>query len=401
MKYLPLVWSGLWRKPPEAVLIWLAVTASFTLFGFMVGLHAAYDQIIENARMDRLEVDARFPSASATGILLPLAARDQITRVEGVAAVGSAAYVKGYYRDAYHSVRVIAVDEHMQEAQPELLPSAAQWEQLRATPMGVFVSSGLSARLGLKAGDPFPILTLAGGRVPGITRADGAAAWQFRVLGVVSKKTDGGRFDDARFILGNLSYVQNSWPADLRGYVWGFRVTVRDAAQANQVSVRIDRRLANSSTPTLTIPDKVNEVDAVNSGISVASKTWPIAGAGMFMILLLTANGIAQSVRERTAEFAVLRTVGYRDVTLMALVFTEAAVPCLAGAVLGTGLAALLAHLPTQYLPRDIAELPRPMLSLVVLTLSVGCALLLALISAAVPMGRLRNLSVTEALAER
>jgi putative ABC transport system permease protein len=401
MKYLPLVWSGLWRKPAESVLIWLAVTASFTLFGLMVGLHAAYDQIIENARMDRLEVDARFPSASATGILLPLAARDQIARVEGVAAVGSAAYVRGYYRDPHQLVRVIAVDEYMQEAQPELLPSAAQWEQLRATPMGVFVSSGLSARLGLKAGDPLPIITPSGGRVPGITRADGAAAWQFRVLGVVQKKPDGGRFDDDRFILGNLSYVQNSWPDDLRGYAWGFRVTVRDAAQANQVSVRIDRRLANSSTPTLTIPDKVNEVDAVNSGISVSSKTWPVAGAGLFMILLLTANGTAQSARERMPEFAVLKTVGYRDVSLMALAFTESAIPCLAGAVVGTGLAALLTHLPTRYLPRDIAELPRPTLSLVVLNLSVCCALLLALVSAVIPMSRLRNLSVTDALAGR
>ena len=43
MKYFPLVWSAIWRKPTEAVLIWLAVTASFTLFGFMVGLHAAFN----------------------------------------------------------------------------------------------------------------------------------------------------------------------------------------------------------------------------------------------------------------------------------------------------------------------------------------------------------------------
>jgi putative ABC transport system permease protein len=133
----------------------------------------------------------------------------------------------------------------------------------------------------------------------------------------------------------------------------------------------------------------------------VASKTWPVAGAGMFMILLLTANGIAQSVRARTPEFAVLKTVGYRDVTLMALVFTEAAIPCLAGAVLGTGLAALLTHLPSQYLPPDLAELPRPTLTLVVLNLSLGCALLLAFFSAVIPMGRLWNLSVTDALAGR
>ena len=395
MKYFPLVWSAIWRKPTEAVLIWLAVTASFTLFGFMVGLHAAYDQIVENARMDRLEVDSRFPSASPVGILLPLAARDQIAKVEGVSAVGSGAYVRGYFRDPHTSARVIAVDEHMREVQPEILPTAAQWNQLFETPNGVFISSGLAARFGLKAGDMLPIITPPG------TRADGGTAWEFLVLGVVPKKLDNGSYDNDRFILGNLRYVENTWPPAQRGYVWGFRVAVSDAAKANEVSLRIDRRLANSSTPTLTIPDKVNWVNAVNSGISVASKTWPVAGAGIFMILLLTANGIAQSVRERTPEFAVLKTLGYSDITLMALVFAEVAIPCLVGAALGTGLAALLTQLPTHYLPADLRDLPKPELSMVVATSAVGCALLLAAASAVIPMRRLRHLSVTDALAGR
>jgi hypothetical protein len=76
VKYFPLVWAVLWRKPAEAILIWLAVTVSFTLFGCMVGIHATYDRLIENSRMDRLYVNARFPNASPMGILLPFALRD-------------------------------------------------------------------------------------------------------------------------------------------------------------------------------------------------------------------------------------------------------------------------------------------------------------------------------------
>ena len=266
----------------------------------------------------------------------------------------------------------------------------AQWDQLFATPTGVFMSRGPAARLGLKTGDILHLITPPG------ARADGAASWDFQVLGVPQ--------DDPRtgsYILGNFTYVDKSRPLADQGYAWGFRVAVRDAVQANQVSLRIDRRLANSSTPTLTIPDRVSEVDAVNSGTSVASKTWPVAGAGIFMILLLTANGIAQSVRERTPEFAVLKTVGYRDVTLMTLVFTEAVIPCLAGAVLGTGLAAALTRLPTHFLPPDLAQLPKPTLSFVVLAWALGCAALLALASAVIPTNRLRHLSVTDALAGR
>jgi putative ABC transport system permease protein len=187
----------------------------------------------------------------------------------------------------------------------------------------------------------------------------------------------------------------------LQGYTGEFRVAVRDAAEANDVSVRIDRGLANSSTPTLTIPDKVSEIDSVNSGISVASKTWPVAAAGIFMILLLTANGIAQSVRERTPEFAVLRTIGYGQSTLMGLVIAEAAIPCVSGAGIGMGLALLLTRLPTHFLPPDLASLPKPNLSVGVFAFSLACALLLALLGAVIPLQRLRRLSVTDALAGR
>jgi putative ABC transport system permease protein len=378
------------RKPVEALLIWLAVTASFTLFGLMLGLHTTYDRLIESSRMDRLDVNARFPSASPDGILMPIALRNQIARVEGVSAVGTYYWLWGYYQDPHVHARIIAVDEGMRAAWSELPITPAQWDQLFATPTGVLVSRKPALRLGLKEGDTFRLITPPG------TRADGAPAWGFHVLAVVP--------DDPRtgaYILGNFSYVDSSRPPATQGHASGFRVAVRDAAQANDISVRIDLWFANSSTPTITIPDKANTENLVNSSVSVSSRTWPVAGAGIFMILLLTANGIAQSVRERTREFAVLEALGYRNVTLMALVFTEAAIPCLAGAIVGTGLAAALTRLPTQYLPPDLASMPKPTLSLMVLAATLCCALLLALASAVIPMRRLRHLSVTDALAGR
>ncbi|MGC1459935.1 MAG: ABC transporter permease [Steroidobacteraceae bacterium] len=398
MKYWPLVWTALWRRPAEAILIWLAVTVSFALFGLMVGLHATYDQLIDNSRLDRLYVDARFPSASPTGILLPFALRDTITRIEGVSAASAVYGVNGYYRDPHVRVSVGAVDEHMRSAWPELPLTPAQWDQLFATPDGVFISRSRAAALGLKAGDPLPVITSAVFTPPGLgARADGATAWQFQVLGVIPDMVPAW----GSGILGNLSYVDNSRPANSRGYAWEYRVAVRDGTQANEIAVRIDRATTNSGTPTLTIPEKIAEIDAVNSGVSVAAKTWPVAGAGIFMILLLTANGLAQSVRERTPEFAVLRTVGYRQATLMGLVFAEAAIPCVAGAALGMGLAVFMSRLPIHYLPDDLKSLPKPTLSLAVLSVSLGCALLLALGGAAIPMRRLRHLSVTDTLAGR
>lgn len=390
MKYFPLIWSALWRKPIEAVLVWLAVTAAFTLFGLMAGLHVTYDHLIAASRMDRLDVNARFPGASPKGLLLPIALRGQIARIRGVSAVGSYYWLWGYYQIPARRARIIAVDEPMRAAWSELPLTSRQWDRLFATPTGVFVSRQPAARLGLKAGDAFPLIT-----APGL-RADGAQAWEFHVLGVVP--------DDPRigaFILGNYAYLDLSRPLADQGLVWGFRVAVAGGAQGDEVSLRIDRRLANSGTPTLTIPDKTSTLYAINSGFSLARKTWSIAGAGIFMILLLTANGIAQSVRERTPEFAVLETLGYPDTSLMALVLAEAVIPCLAGAVLGTGLADLLTRFPARYLPSDFSGIPKPTLAPEVLAWSLGCALLLAGASALAPMLRLRRLSVTDALAGR
>ncbi len=125
----------------------------------------------------------------------------------------------------------------------------------------------------------------------------------------------------------------------------------------------------------------------LNSGVSVASKTWPVAGAGIFMILLLSANGIAQSVRERIPEFAVLKTLGFGHSALLGLVFAEAAIPCFAGAAIGMGVAKLISGVPSNYLPADLAYSPKPTLSLAtVLFVSLICALILALAaSTAIP----------------
>ena len=79
-----------------------------------------------------------------------------------------------------------------------------------------------------------------------------------------------------------------------------------------------------------------------DNGLNIGEVTLKIALSGLVMILFLTANGIAQSVRERLAEFAALKTMGYSDRLVMLLVFLEAALPCVAGAVLGLGLAAAL-----------------------------------------------------------
>jgi putative ABC transport system permease protein len=389
MKYIPLVWAAVMRKPAEAILVCLAVTAAFTLFGLILGLRATYQGLVESTRMDRLEVDPRFPTAN--GLRLPLAMRDQIARMDGVSAVGAYYILRGQYQDPHNTFRIRLVDEGMRYAWSELPLSPRQWDRLFSTPTGVLVSRNAAQQWNLKEGDVLPITA------PSETRADGSKAWEFHVLAIVDDiptRTGG-------FVLGNYKYFDQSRPLQDQGNPMAFRVAILDPARANEISLQIDRLFANSGTPTTTIPEKSNEQFAVDSGISAASVIWPVAGAGLFMILLLTANAIAQSVRERIPEFAVLKTLGFQDGTLSSLVFLEAAIPCLLGGVLGTALAAALTQWPVSYLPRDLTDLPKPNMSPAVLVSAMACVVVLALVSSAIPVLRLRRLSVIDALAGR
>ncbi|HWC62513.1 MAG TPA: ABC transporter permease, partial [Rhizomicrobium sp.] len=133
------------------------------------------------------------------------------------------------------------------------------------------------------------------------------------------------------------------------------------------------------------------------AGIDIPFVTLVVAGAGLFMILFLTANGIAESVRERIPEFAMLKTLGFSDFLVMALVFVETAIPCVLGAAVGLGLATAFVQKIPELMPPNVF-LPVPRMSVWVLGMAMISAVLVALVSAAFPVIRLRRLDIAAAL---
>ena len=92
MKYLPLVWAGLWRKPMRTVFTLLSIMVAFILFGILSGIDAGFARMLETSRQDRLFTDPRF------GTWMPLAYTDQIAKVPGVTVVAPRWALFGYYR---------------------------------------------------------------------------------------------------------------------------------------------------------------------------------------------------------------------------------------------------------------------------------------------------------------
>src|ERR1700744_2232702 len=133
-------------------------------------------------------------------------------------------------------------------------------------------------------------------------------------------------------MVGNLKYFQNNRPLESQGIIGGFRLGLTEPDHLREVARRIDQLFANSGTPTQSASARDDAANSARSIVDMALLTQLVAAAGGFMILFLTANVIARAVKERIAEFGVLQAIGFTNRHLLALVFAEAAIPCLLGA---------------------------------------------------------------------
>jgi len=383
MKYVPLVWAAVMRKPTRAILTLLSVMLAFTLFGLTIGMNATFDKLKEEARDDRIFVFARFSG------LVPIALAPQIESVPGVEMVASSSGIGGYIQDPKNRVFVQMMDEKVAKVNPEYPITPAQWQMIRDNRRGMLVSKMQADRWHLKAGDTFVIAS------PMVKKIDGTASWTFQVAAItpdISYMTQG-------YMFGNFDYMDKSRTLSDQSKTGQFRVLVRDSSKTAEIAQQIENKFANSPTPLQSLTEKV-AFDVSNTGMDIAAVDRDIALAGMFMVLFLTANGIAQAVRERIAEFATLKTIGFSDNGVIALVFAEAAIPCLLGAALGVGLAAVLANAIPRFLPPG-QGLPIPTMTVMVLVWAVIAAALIAFASSALPALRLKRMDIATALSGR
>jgi len=382
MKYLPLIWTALWRKPMRTVLTFLAATAAFTLFGLAIGVNATYAGFVSRAMADRVYVNPRFEGK------LTLAQRDRIARMPEVREIGVVDFLLGSFRDPKNVIVPIFLDRGMRGTWSDLPLTPAQWDQLEANPSGVILDDHTAAQLGLKAGDNMPVQTSAP------SRRDGSRVWPFHVLSVFTNPpwARGG------LVLANYDYYDKARPLADVGQVGQLYVLLKDPDRVASFGDQVERSFANSANPTWVVPDKLLAQVAGTYQFNIPLVTEGISAAGLFMILFLIGNGIAQSVRERVPEFAVLKTLGFSDVGVTALVFAEAAIPCLLGAAAGFVLARGLAAKIGTFGVMQKMNVAAPTLSLGVLAVGFVFAGAVTLASAALPAWRLRRLDIATAL---
>ncbi len=377
MKYLLLVWSGVWRKRMRAALILLQVTIAFSLFGVLQGLDTGIKQAVAKAHANRLYVLSRVSSGDS----LPSSLLPDIRRVPGVIAVTYQGFIGGTYQNPEQQIGANAVDAaSFARIFPEIVIPPAQLRTLISTRTGAIVGDQLAKKYGWKLGQRIPMQSP-------LTQRDGSREWSFDIVGFFSVPEDPDR---ANYMIINYTYLNEAREAN-RDTVGGFVVQIDDPKRSASIGHDIDTLFANSSHETRTQSESDLASTQVQRIGDIDFLAHAVTAAAFFALLFSTGALMMQSIRERTSELAVLKTVGFPDRGVMALILSEALLSCLLGAAIGLTIAALLLPRARQLI--GVGAVPG-----IVVALGFGFAVLLAFVSGAIPAWRGLRLQVATAL---
>lgn len=384
MKYLPLVWAALWRRKPRTIFTMLSIVVAFLLYALLSGVNAAFNAGVEIAGADRLVTTGRY---SLTQVL-PFGHIQQVQSLPGVASVAGQSWFGGYYQKESNFFPQFPTQiEPYLEMYPEIVLPEDQKQTMLNTRTGALIAKTLADRYGFKVGDRIPIIA---GIWP---LADGSNNWEFDLVGIFDTKNPKER-SMYEMMLFHHDYFDEARQFG-KGTIGWMVVKTRDPDQNETVVKQIDALFANSPNETRTQTERAfNQSFAKQMG-DIGLILSSIIGAVFFTLLFLTGNTMMQSVRERIPELAVLKTLGYSDLGVLALVLAESLALCLIAALIGVGLAGLL-------LPGIAAKLPGfSGLSLKpeAFAGALGLALLLALIVGLPPALRAMRLQIVDALA--
>ncbi|MHB1206975.1 MAG: ABC transporter permease [Rhodospirillaceae bacterium] len=383
MKYFPLIWAGLWRKPVRTTLTMLSLVFAFMLFGMLRSVDAGFDNLIAHSEEDRIFVFPRFFPQT-----LPLAYVDQIAKIEGVTEVGYQTFINGYYRDPKTFHFVGGANAGLMHIYDEVDFSKEALEALKAKPNGILISPWMADHLGgAKIGDHVPLHS-------NDRMKDGSQDWDFEVVGFVDRKDSPGIFS---FSFGNFDYV-NEARAEPRNTVIQIGVRVADPEKGLQTARAIDAMFLNSGTATRSSTDRINFESGLSSFGNIKLIVNGIMSAVLLVLLLLTATTLAQSVDERLGEFAVLKTLGFTDQAVSGFIIFESLVQCALGAAFGLLASTFVAPLMQGKLPGPPVFFRVPAF---VYVLGAVTAVVIALAAAAIPAARARRLQIVDALAKR
>jgi putative ABC transport system permease protein len=388
MKYLHLIWAALFRRKARTILTLISIIAAFLLFGMLDAVRTSFNQAGQSANgAQRLQTGSKLSFIQT----LPQSLEAQIAQVPGVKMVTYANWFGGAYQDPHNQVFSFAVEPNYIDLYPEIEVSPAERKAFDDTRTGILVGEALAKRFNWKVGDKIPLQSTI------FPNRQGSKNWTFDIVGIMhskDKKTSG--FYDQMLLL-HWKYFDETTPFN-RGTVGWYVTRVADVNQADRVAKAIDAISANSDHETRTQTEQAATANWMKQLADIGLIVGSIMGAVFFTLLLLSGNTMMQAVRERTSELAVLKTIGFSNHAVLAIVLAESVLLLLLGGVIGLGLATLIIPVVSAG-SGGMLNLPsvgtNSWLLGVVLMIAIG------LLVGALPALRAMRLNIVDALAGR
>jgi putative ABC transport system permease protein len=377
MKFLPLFAANFLRRKTRTALTLGSFAVALFLFGLLYTVRSAFNMGVDLAAADRLWVINKVSLIQP----LPVAYRDRIAKVPGIKALTYASWFGGVYQDPKNWFPQFAIDTATyRDVFPEFQIPDEGWQAFLADRQGVIVGKELAKRFNWKVGDHIP---LQGTFVPG--------TWEFNVHAIYTGKRPN---DDLTQFWFHADYLKEKAPDYLKGIVGWYVVRLEPGASGIDVTRAIDERFANSPWETRTQTESEFNTGFVKQMGNIEFLVLSIGGVVFFTLLLVTGNTMAMSVRERTGELAVLKTVGFTDGFVLVLVLIESVLVAVVGGGIGIGLAKLVT------LGGDPTHGMLPIFYLAPLGVAAGFALtiVVGLLAGLIPAWSAMRLQVVDAL---
>jgi putative ABC transport system permease protein len=375
MKILRLLFKNVFRNRRRTILTVSSIAVSLFLVATLLTLLNELNNPPETPE-SALRLITRHKVSLAT--LMPLSYQAQISRVEGVEAVTANMWFGGIYKDPANFFPQMGVNpETVFDVAEDLQISEGDKRAFLTDRTGAVAGAKLAKRFGWNRGDK---IHLQGTFLPvdleltlqGIYEAPDESALYFS-------------WDYLNESLGNFDQVGTYW------------IKAASADQVPAVAERIDALFQNTTAPTKTESEKAFVLSFISMMGNVQLLITSICSAVIFAIVLVAANTMAMSIRERTREIGIFKALGFRRSQLMSLLLAESVLIALGGALIGSwGARLIFSQLDMASLTGGFMQRFEVNPSTLVISAAVG--ILVGLVSAGVPAWQAARRPVVEAL---
>lgn len=384
MFIIRLVLKNALRHKLRTLLTILGIAIAVMSFGFMRTIVTAWSAGVESSASNRMitrqSVSFIFP--------LPYSYLQQIVQVPGVNEVSYANWFGGVYKDAAdwnNFFPRIAIDpESYFTLYPEFVVPADQLADFKRERNSCIMGRKMAQQHGFKIGDLIPI---SGDIYPG--------RWEFVVRGIYTGKDASTDETQMFFHWDYLNERMHVESPGREGYVGWYVLSVRNAAEMPRVAKAVDERYQNSRAPTKTETEREFQQSFVSMSSAIISSLEAVSYVIIAIILLVLANTIVMAARERTKEYAVLKTLGFSQFHITGLIAGESLMIALIGGAIGLGLTFPLARVFGQAFP---TLFPIFNVELITIILAISVAFCAGIVAAVFPSARAARMRIVDGL---